>query len=253
MNLSIIIPALDEEKNIEAAIDSVLIALKDFKIFGEVIVVNDGSTDKTRLLVEGKIKQSPQTIKIINHSSPQGIGASFWDGVDKALGETVVMLPGDNENDPNEILRYYCLMKEVDIVVPFVFNKEVRPFIRRLLSSLYHFIIKMSFSFDLRYTNGTSLYRRSLLKELNHRSIGFFFQADILVRLIKKGYLFAEVPYKLSSRHSGSSKAMKISSLSCLIKEYLCLFRDYHFKKKLMLKGGFSVDSATYIRKTEKY
>jgi dolichol-phosphate mannosyltransferase len=250
--ISFIIPALNEEKNIEKAIDGVLVSLKKFKISGEIIVVNDGSVDNTSLLIEKKIKEFPETIKIISHQAPQGMGASFWDGVDNALGDVVVMFPGDNENDSQEILRYYWLMDHVDFVVPFVFNKETRPFFRRFLSSLYGFIIRISFSINLNYINGTVLCRRSVLKELEHRSTGFFLQTDILVRVIKKGYLFAEVPHRLNLRKSGSSKAIKMSSLVCLIKEYLCLISDYYFKRKKLFKKQFAADSITFIRRNEK-
>ena len=219
MDLSVIIPALNEEKNIEEAITGVLESLKKFKISGEIIVINDGSMDNTSFLIEKKIKDFPEIIKMISHQTPQGMGASFWDGVDNAIGDVVVMFPGDNENDSQEILRYYWLMDHVDFVVPFVFNKETRPFFRRFLSSLYNFIIRVSFSINLNYTNGTILCRRTVLKSLEHRSNGFFLQTDILVRIIKKGYLFAEVPHKLNLRKSGSSKAIKISSLICLVRE----------------------------------
>lgn len=250
--ISFIVPALNEEKNIEAAINNVLKALKEFHLSGEIIVINDGSTDDTSLLVEQKISENPDIIKMISHKSPQGLGTSFWDGVDNAAGDVVVMIPGDNENDPQEILRYYCLMNHVDIVVPFIFNKEVRPFFRRILSSLYNFIIRISFSLNLNYTNGTILYRRSVLKDLNHRSTGFFLQTDILVRIIKQGYLFAEVPSRLSKRDSGSSKAIKFSSFLCLIKEYILLLRDYYFKRKQLFKKQFVTNSVTFLRHNEK-
>ena len=80
-----IMPALNEEKNIEAAINNTLKSFKDFDIKGELIVINDGSTDKTRYLVEDAIKKDSR-IRLINHDRPQGIGASFWDGVDNARG-----------------------------------------------------------------------------------------------------------------------------------------------------------------------
>ncbi len=253
MNLSIIIPALNEEKNIEAAIDSTLIALEDFKISGEIIVINDGSTDNTGLLVEKKKKQFPSMMITISHQKPQGIGSSFWDGVDNASGDTVVMFPGDNENDPKEILRYYWLMNHVDIVIPFVFNKEIRSMSRRILSSLYSLIIRISFSLCLNYTNGTILCRRSILEKLEHRSKGFFLQTDILVRLIKKGYLFAEVPHRLSPREEGSSKAIEFSSFICLVKEYLCLLMDYYFRRNYLFKKESIIkNSITFIRKNEK-
>jgi len=252
MNLSIIVPVLNEEKNIEAVINNALFSLKEFGISGEIIVVNDGSTDNTGLLVKEKIKEFPDTIKMISHKKPKGIGASFWDGVDNASGEVVVMLPGDNENDPREILRYYWLIEHVDLVIPFIFNKEIRPFFRRLLASLYNFIIRISFSVNFNYTNGTTLYRRSILKELEHRSFGLFFQTDILVRTVKRGYLFAEVPHRLNLRSSGHSKVIKFSSLIYLIKEYFCSLKDCCFKKRQIFKKEFAADSITAARRNEK-
>jgi len=229
--LSIIVPALNEEKNISLVIDNTLSALKEFTISGEIIVVNDGSTDSTPALVQSKMVDNPGVLKMITHTKPQGIGASFWDGVDNANGDFVVMIPGDNENDPREILSYYRLLEHVDIVIPFIFNKEVRSFFRNTLSFIYRFIINTTFFVNFNYTNGTILYRKSALKELNYRSKGFFFQTDVLIRLVKRGYLFAEVPCRLNSREGGVSKAITFSSLACVIKEYLHLVKDYYFKK----------------------
>ena len=232
LTVSIVIPALNEEKNILFTLDNTLSALKDFGIKGEIIVVNDGSTDSTSLLVEKKMKENPGIIKMISHDKPKGIGASFWDGADQSRGDAVVMIPGDNENDTKEILRYYGLTEQADMVIPFILNKEVRPFLRRILSFLYRFIINTTFLVNFRYTNGTILYRKSALKELAHRSNGFFFQTDILIRLVKKGCLFAEVPCRLGSRKEGTSKAITLSSLAQLIKEYFHLVKDYYFKRR---------------------
>src|SRR3989338_8871333 len=108
--VSVVMPALNEEENIVAAISNVSKSFDDYKISGEIIVINDGSNDKTRFLVEEDIKKDSR-IRLINHNKTQGIGASFWDGVDNAKGQIVTMLPGDNENDPWEILRYIKLLE----------------------------------------------------------------------------------------------------------------------------------------------
>ena len=121
--ISIIVPALNEEKNIRAAIVNVLDGLTGFGVKGEVIVVNDGSVDKTEELVMREMEKNSQ-IMMVKHDRPLGIGASFWDGVDHANGDIVVMLPGDNENDSREIFRYLELLEQVDIVIPFNFGKQ---------------------------------------------------------------------------------------------------------------------------------
>ncbi len=247
IDVSIIVPALNEEKNIFASVTNVLESFKDFKLKGEVIVINDGSTDKTREIVEDFIKKDKR-IRIINHEISQGIGASFWDGVDNAKGDVVSMFPGDNENDPWEILRYYQLLEHVDIVIPFVFNKEVRSLFRNALSFIYRFIINTTFLVNINYTNGTVLYRKSILKELDYRNKGFFFQTDIVIRQVKKGYLFAEVPYKLGARKKGVSKAVTFPSFFQVVKGYIRLGKEMYHKRNRSENKDFSVDTLTAKR-----
>lgn len=249
-DVSVIMPALNEEDDIVAAINNTLNALADYNLKGEIIVINDGSSDSTEDLVNDMMQKN-KLIRMLSHEKPCGIGASFWDGVDKAFGNAVILLPGDNENDPWEIFRYFNLLDHVDIVIPFVFNKEVRSLFRNGLSFIYRFIINSTFKINLNYTNGTVLYRKSILKELAHRNNSFFFQTAILVRCIKKGYLFAEIPYRLGLRKHGASEAVTFPSFFKVASGYLRLVKDYYFEKD---KGGisFSENSMTAIRRQKQ-
>lgn len=248
VDISVLMPALNEAKNIKAAVTNTLASFDDLKIKGEVVVINDGSTDKTAAIVE-KLMKTDNRIAIIHHDTPKGIGASFWDAVDKAEGDSVIMMPGDNENDPWEIFRYVKLLDHVDIVIPFVFNKEIRSLFRNALSFVYRFIINTTFLVNFNYTNGTVLYRKSVLQTLTNRNTGFFFQTDILVRLVKKDYLFAEVPYRLELRKGGVAKAVSFPSFIQVAKGYLRLVKDFYFTKQ---KEGdkFTSDSQTLKRRS---
>ncbi len=247
MSLSVIMPALNEENNIQAAMQNTLQAFDDFHIEGEIIVINDGSTDNTKNLVADMMTKDARVV-MIEHDCPQGIGAAFWDGVNRAQGDIVSMFPGDNENDPWETLRYYMLLKHVDIVIPFVFNKEVRSLFRNGLSFVYRFIVNTTFLVYFNYTNGTVLYRKSILQELTHRSTGFFFQTDILVRTVKRGYLFAEIPYRLDARSHGVSKAVSFPSLIQVIRGYLRLVRDIYSTEGKKIRQPFVEGSLTAKR-----
>lgn len=251
INISVIMPALNEERNISDAIKNTLSSFFAFNINGEVVVVNDGSCDQTGAIVNELMRENSQ-VRMLEHVTPQGIGASFWDGVDSAKGDIVVLLPGDNENDPMEIFRYCKMLEHVDIVIPFVFNREVRSFFRNLLSYVYIFIINTTFLVNLNYTNGTVLYRKVVLKKLKYRSSSFFFQTDILIRLLKRNYLFAEVPYKLEQRGHGKSKATSFPSLLQVIKGYLQLVRDFYFTKKGNSLTAFPRESLTFLRRRRK-
>lgn len=248
LTLSVVMPALNEERNIDAAIGDTLAALDDLQIEGEIVVINDGSSDKTPELVRARMARDPR-VKMIEHPVRQGIGASFWDGVEHATGDAVIMLPGDNENDPWESLRYFTLLKHVDIVIPFVYNRQVRNVFRNVLSLLYRQIINTTFLTNFNYTNGTVLYRRSILSQFTANSKGFFFQTEILIRAVKNGYLFAEVPYHLNRREGGKSKAVSFPSLLNVIKGYLHLVREIHFSKD-GARAPMQQDSVSSQRRT---
>jgi len=246
-DISVIMPALNEEVAIKDAVTSSLNAFTKQGLDGEVVVINDGSSDKTHDLVR-ELASYDGRVKLVDHARPMGIGASFWDGVKAAQARCVVMIPGDNENDPNEILRYAHLSDHVDAVVPYVVNKEVRPFFRNFLSGFFTRIINLTFRTSFRYTNGTVIYRRSVLGDIECRNKGFFYQAETLVKVSRKGYLYAEVPYFLSRRSGGVSKAVSFSSLKKVAAGYFSLVKDIYFSGRYSGAGPFAGDSARATR-----
>lgn len=219
-DISVVMPALNEQANLERAVEETVEAFKKLEINGEIVLINDGSQDQTGAIGD-RLAQKYSFIQVIHHARPNGIGGSFWEGAHKSRGDVVTMLPGDGENDPIEILRYLPLMKEVDIVVPFVYNLEVRGRRRRWISRLYKAIINLSFGMLLNYMNGTVMYRRSVLLSLTLKARGFFYQTELLIKAIRMGYLYAEVPYALGTRSSGKSKATTLKSLFRLMRDYL--------------------------------
>lgn len=251
LTLSVILTALNEENNIVFALTDILGAFDEFGIKGEIVAVDDGSTDKTGKLID-QISLKDSRVRKLRHEHPFGVGGAFWDGVRAARNDIAIWFPADNENDPREIFRYYYLLEHVDMVLPFIFNNEVRPKFRNVVSFIYRLIINTTFVTTFNYTNGTVLYRRSVLRQLEYHSTGFFFQTDILIRLVKKGYLFTEVPCRLSRRTQGISKAISFPSLCQVIQCYLRLVRDCYFRKDKTAEPVFVEGSITAIRRKNK-
>jgi glycosyltransferase involved in cell wall biosynthesis len=243
-----IMPALNEAGNLVAAAANVLSSFQRLEINGELIVVNDGSSDQTGEIAE-QLSASNDNVSVLHHERPQGIGGSFWHGVRVAQGDTVTMIPGDGENDAAEILRYLPMLSEVDIVIPFIYNREVRSTARRLLSIVYREIIKASFGLSLNYMNGTVMYRRCIFAGIELKNGGFFFQSELLIKTIKRGYLYAEVPCALRTRESGDSSATSWSSLRRVMRGYLETFREMHLGPSPT--GEIAAGSATARRLQE--
>jgi glycosyltransferase involved in cell wall biosynthesis len=245
--ISVVMPALNEEANLERAVTETIQAFEKLGIKGELVLINDGSRDRTAEIANS-LKQRFPFIQVIHHDQPHGIGGSFWEGSQIAKGEAVTMLPGDGENDPVEILRYLPLMEQVDIIVPFVYNVEVRGRHRRWVSRTYKAIINLSFGLLLNYMNGTVVYRRSVLNSLSLNSRGFFYQTELLIKAIRKGYLYAEVPYALGTRSTGKSKALTLKSFFKLSRDYLhTVYSVYFLSRKA--KQEFPSQSVTGQRR----
>lgn len=241
-------PALNEENNLTGAIENVADNFSRLGINGELIVVNDGSIDGTGKLAE-EFASRHSFVKVLHHDRPKGIGGSFWHGVQEASGDVVTMLPGDGENDAAEILRYLPLMEQVDIVVPFVYNRGVRTLRRRLLSIIYREIIKASFGLSLNYMNGTVMYRRCIFRDITLKCGGFFYQTELLVKTIISGYLYAEVPYALRQRGDGESKATTFRSLVKVARGYLSTMAEVYFGERQAT--GIVPESVTARRRAE--
>jgi glycosyltransferase involved in cell wall biosynthesis len=226
--ISVIMPALNEGQNIAAVIEETAVAFKALSINGEIIVINDGSTDDTSQVVT-EMMERYSFLRMLSNGKPEGIGAGFWKGVKNSSGEIVTLIPSDGETYAIEILRYLPLMDHVDVLVPFFFNKELRTWSRRLISKTYKAIINVSFGLLLNYMNGTVVYRRAILDDIDLKTPGFFYQTELLIKTLKRGYLFAEVPCALKLRGHGTSTALKPKSFYHVIKGYLSTMLAIYF------------------------
>jgi len=243
--LSVVVPALNEEDTISSVIYNLNESFVNYNIDGEIIVINDGSTDSTENIIKD-LQKKLNNITLINHISPKGIGKTIWEGYTKSRSDLVTWIPADGENDAFELLRYIDLMNEVDIVVPFIYNKGIRSYFRRIVSIIFKAIINISFMMLLNYSNGLVIYRRSILLDLKLNSLGFFWSTEILLKLIKQGYLYAEVPMGLKKRESGKSKALSLKALLSVILGYLHTLITFYFTNSIL--KNLNEESVSYKR-----
>ena len=248
IKISIVMTAFNEESNIRNTYTELKKSLNELNITHEIILVNDGSTDNTGKICS-EINNDDPNVTFITNDKNIGIGTSFWKAGCDAKGEYVIWFASDGENFSYEILRYVHLLEHVDILVPFAVNKNTRTFSRRLISSIYKLIINFSFRMFLNYTNGSCIYKKSVFITLNLQSKGFFFQTELLVKSIKAGYLYAEIPFFIKKRPSGEASAISFKNLINVTISYFNLFFNYYINySKDNKKIKIVKNSVTYKR-----
>lgn len=220
LTVSVIIPAKDEAAHIEAAVRAAFAALAHYALPGEVIAIDDGSQDATYAKL-ASLRQEFPDLSLRQHSTAWGFGASFLDGVAHAQGQYVVLLPGDHENDADSVLRHVASIQDEDVLIAYVTNPQARTRARQALSSLYTAILNLSFGHRLRYYNGTSIYRTERLRALRIRSRGYFFSAEILLKLLRERPRYREIPIRLNVTGKQGSQALTLRSFRQVATDFL--------------------------------
>ena len=230
-SVTVVVPALNEQANLSDAVESLLTALEQCGAEWEILIVNDGSTDSTPTLAD-ELGRSDPRIRVIHHDRPRGVGFAFREGVTTSTKDAITWMPGDGENEPLEVLKWLPKLADVDIVNPYVTNRSVRSRGRRALSTLYLRIVNLAFGTTFSYTNGNIIYRRRVFDAIDQVSDGFSFQLECLVKAVRAGFTFVEVPVRLLERKHGKSKALSLRSLRAVVSDFLRLFVDVRFRNR---------------------
>lgn len=222
-SLTLIVPALDEEKNIHAVCEALTrLANQCFRHY-EILVFDDASRDRTAELVKELQKDCPQIVLFKNPVN-RGLGNNFREGVLRARSEYVMMVPGDDEIVVESLKATFQQVGSADLLLGYSTNATVRPLVRRLISRLYTQLLNFLFGLKLRYYNGPSVVRTDLAKQFLPAESSFAYMAVIVVQAIKAGYRYKQVPFSLRERRFGKSKAFRLKNVVRVFRDILFLF-----------------------------
>ena len=230
MNISSILPAFNEETNITTAISSIIIIFKKLKIDQwELIVVNDGSSDKTKELVEEAILQESR-VKIINHSKNKGYGETLYSGLDKAQYDWIFITDSDLQFFIEDLILLVEKSKNFNFVQG-IREKRNDPMFRILLGKIYRKIVHQLFKIPVIDPECSfRLFQRFLIKDSNIVCKGPMVPVELILNANNKKATFTDVPVRHRSRKGGETKALSFKS-------FTMLFRDF---TKLILKTYFN-------------
>jgi glycosyltransferase involved in cell wall biosynthesis len=230
-SITVAIPALNEEKNIEGAVRSVLAAAARVpELQVEIIVVDDGSRDRTADIVRG-LEQQYSNVRMIQNPQNIGLGASIRRAIDAAGMEKFLFIPGDNDIPLSTLELLFRNAYAADVVMTYFHNDEQRGRMRYLLSNLFRVIYTTTFDLYVVYVNGPAVYPAAKLRALTLHSTRFSIVAEINVKLLRQGVSFVELPSNRQVGMEGSTSA-SWRSLMETARVYLQIFADVYWRER---------------------
>ncbi|MCF7916177.1 MAG: glycosyltransferase family 2 protein [Candidatus Omnitrophica bacterium] len=224
ITISICVPALNEEKNLEGAVEDLMLNLISHVRNFEIIIVDDGSIDSTPKLAK-ELSEKYYQVKFIKHSVNRGVGSCYRDALKAARGDYFTWFPSDHEDSAQELINCLPHLSKNCMIILNHRGYDCRSKFRQLLSYCYTWILNKYFKMNLKYYNGLTIIPTDILRLIPLAANGFAFSAEIIIHSIKSGCKVIELNAPLRKRASGSSKAFKINSLLRMCRDYFIFFK----------------------------
>lgn len=202
MLLSVIIPVFNEDKTISEVVRRV----KRVDVTKEIIVVDDGSCDKTQEILRGLAEE----IILVRHKCNRGKGAAIRSGLEKVSGDIVIIQDADLELNPEEypVLLTPIIKRETGIVYGSRFlNRKSSLTLNYLANQFLTFLTNLLFF--SRLTDMETCYkvfRSELFNDLKIKSDRFDIEPEITAKVLKRGWRIKEVPVSYQARRYVSGK-----------------------------------------------
>jgi len=232
--VSIIVPAYNEEENILPLLEKFAEMFDNSEFPGEVVLVDDGSTDETFTLAKESQKKYP-FLKVVSHRTNRGITDSLLTGFKNSEGEIFVFWPADLQYLPEDIPKLIQKMNQgSDVVCGW---KEGSYGAKRFVSFVYNTLSRWIFGIKVHDLNSVKAFRKEIAKEIP--VLRKDWHRYMVVMAKEKGFKIDEVKVKLYPRKFGKSKfgflRIPIGFLDLLSVKF-----QLSFMKKPMLLFGSS-------------
>ncbi len=236
MKITTIIPAYNEAKNLPLVTRKVKDTYTKKSIDGEIILVNDGSTDNTREVTDRLEKEIP-ILKVIHHPTNQGLTQALMTCFRNASGDVLVFLPADMESDPEEDIPILLegIKRGNDVVLGW---RQNRKGIKRVASKVYNILSRLLFNIRAHDLNWIKAFKKEVVKDMELRSD---WHRYIAILAKAKGYKIGEVKVNAHRRAHGKSKFGIMRIFIGLLDLFVVKFHLSFIKKPMLIFGSVGV------------
>lgn len=225
ISVSIFFPCYNEQDNVERTTRSALEVCRKLFSDYEIIIVNDGSRDRTGEIAEGLARQYPQ-VRAVHNTPNQGYGGALQRGFKEARKEWVFFTDGDGQFDISEISLLIDRIDHCDMVAGYRLDRQ-DPGIRKLNAWCWTTLCNLVFGMRIRDIDcAFKLCPRKLFGEIALKSRGALISAELLARATRKGYRIDQVGVHHYPRVAGSPTGANPRVILRAFSELLKLRKD---------------------------
>jgi glycosyltransferase involved in cell wall biosynthesis len=222
--LSLILPAYNEEANIEIVVNEALEELpKNFNSF-EIIVVDDGSKDRTPEITDRLAASQPELVKVIHHRPNRGYGAALTTGFKAAQGDYLMFMDSDRQFKPADLKLLVPYVGKAGIIAGYR-KKRNDPFYRFLIGYTFNTVVTLLFGIHLRDIDcGFKIFKAEMLKPMELTSPGALINTEIHAKAQRQGRSIIEVGVNHYPRLVGDQSGASVKVILRAIPETLSLW-----------------------------
>ncbi len=222
VSISVVLPAYNEEAVIATTVAQVFQALSRTVADFEILVVNDGSEDKTGAIVAAIAVREPR-VRLITHQVNQGAGAALVSGFMRAKKAYTFYMDSDGQFDIYDLVRLLPYVGEYDGVFGYRFKRN-DPWIRKFNGWCWNQVVRFVFNVRIRDIDcAFKLFRTDYFRQVVFEAHGALLLTEVVYKFARAGYSYTEVPVRHLPREGGQATGAK--PRTCSINRHCTVLR----------------------------
>lgn len=221
--LSVFLPCHNEEPNLVRVVDNFRAELDRFASAWEIIIVDDGSRDRTGEIADQLAASDPR-VKVVHHPVNRGYGGAVISGLKAATLPYVLLCDGDGQFDAAELARMVPMVTSCDVVV----GRRIRRadhLMRRLNGKAWTALVRLLFGIKITDVDcGFKLFKREFTRDLDLSARGAMISTELMVKVAARGARIGEAEVGHLPRLAGEQSG---ANLKVITRAFVELFRLY--------------------------
>ena len=203
MGITIFFPIYNDENTVERVTMKCIEVLQKLVDNYEVLIINDGSPDRSGEIADELARKYPGIVRVIHHDSNKGYGTSVREGLKYAKYDWVCFTDGDDEYDVYDLLKMYQLRRFYSLIITFRYVKLYSG-VRQFISFVYNCTLRRLYHTRFRdISTGLRLIHKPILEDIELESTSPFIGAEIVIKSMLRGYPIGEMGIQTFPRAFG--------------------------------------------------